>query len=267
MKRGIFTYNLIKMKKIILIVLVFGVMIACKKKKQDEEPETPVTTTPTNPPAPVLSINIPADADGVLMASEIPHEFGNGYVTRLGKASAFFYTAVGNYNYVDAGTVSCKDSVLPKISGSYYFEGTLKNGQPNCGINYAAGSTWTVSGSSSVPAFTFSTATFPSIGALTSGTLISKSSPYVATYSGAANADSVVIMLTGDSVQVQKKTILASSGSCTWTAAEIGKVKKQTSGLFPALHIISYSIQSNTVTTKKYYMVNSNTTTYRINTF
>ncbi len=256
------------MKKIILVVLVFGIMFACKKKKNEEEPETPpVTSTPTNPPAPVLPINIPADADGVLMASESEHEFGNGYKTRVGKANAFFYTSPGNYNYVDAGTVTCKDSVLPKVSGTYYFAGTLKNGQPNCGINFATGSTWTVSGTSSVPAFTFSTATFPSVGALTSSTLISKSSPYVATYTGAANADSVVIMLTGDSVAVQKKTVLASSGSCTWTAAEISAVKKKVSGLFPQLHIISYSITGNTVTTNKYYIVNSNTSTYRINTY
>ncbi len=256
------------MKKIILLVIVLGLCVGCKKKKKDEEsPETTVTPPATTPQAPVLSINIPADADGVLMASEIGHEFTGGYVTRLGKASAFFYAAPGNYNYVDAGTVICKDSILTKTSGSYYFGGKPINGQPYSGINYAAGSTWSVSGTTSVPAFTFSTSTFPSVGALTSSTLISKSSPYTATYSGAANADSVVIMLTGDSVLVQKKTVLASSGSCSFTAAEIGKVKKQTSGQFPALHIISYTIISNTVTTKKYYMVNTNTNTYRINTF
>lgn len=256
------------MKKIVLIILALGLIFGCKKKKTDEEEtSTPIPTTPTNPLAPVLPVNIPVDADGVLMAVESEHEFGNGYKTRIGNANAFFYTAPGNFNFVDAGTVTCKDSVLPKISGSYYFEGTLKNGQPNCGIVYTTGSTWTVTGTSSVPAFTFSTATFPSIGALTSGTLISKSSPYVATYTGAANADSVVIMLTGDSVRVQKKTVLASSGSCTWTAAEIGKVKKMGSGDFPYLHIMSFSIITNTVTTKKYYMLNTNTTTYRINTY
>jgi len=256
------------MKKIILLVLLIGFISGCKKKKAGEEfPEETVTPSATTPQAPVLSVNIPADADGVLMASEIGHEFANLYVTRLGKASAFFYTAPGNYNYVDAGTVICKDSILTKTSGSYYFSGKPINGQPYSGINYASGSTWTVTGAGSVPAFTFSTSTFPSVGALTSGTLISKTSPYTTTFSGAANADSVVVMLTGDSVLVQKKTVLASSGTCSWTAAEIGKVKKQVSGQFPALHIISYTIISNTVTTKKYYMVNTNTTTYRINTF
>ncbi len=256
------------MKKIVLIVLALGLISGCKKKKaEEEETPTPIVTTPTNPPAPVLPVNIPADADGVLMASEISHEFGNGYITRLGKASAFFYTSPGNYNYVDAGTVTCKDSVLIKASGSYYFGGKPINGQPFSGINYGSGSTWSVSGTSSVPAFTFATSAFPTVGALTSSTLISKSSPYNATYTGAANADSVVILLTGDSVLVQKKTVVASAGSCAFTAAEIGKVKKMGSGDFPYLHIMSFSRLTNTVTTKKYYMLNTNTTTYRINTF
>lgn len=249
-------------------MLVFALVNACKKKKtEEEESPTPVTPPTASPMAPVLSVNIPADADGVLMASVIPHEFGNGYITQLGKASSFFYTAPGNYNYVDAGTVKCNDSVLVKTSGTYYFNGKPINGQPGSGINYAAGSTWSVTGTSSVPSFTYSSGTFPTGAALTSGTLISKSAPYVVTYTGAANADSVVISLSGDSVFMQKKSVLASAGTCTFTAAEIGKVKKIGSGNFPYLNIISYSINGNTVSTKKYYMVNSITTTYRINTF
>ncbi len=256
------------MKKIVLLVLVFGLLTVCKKKKaEEEETPTPIVTTPTNPSAPVLPVSIPADADGVLMSSVIPFEFGNGFVTRLGKAQAFFYTAPGNYNYVDAGIVSCKDSTLPKVSGSYYFGGKPINGQLFSGINYTGGSSWSITGTSSVPAFTFATSTFPTVGSLTSSTLISKSSDYTATYSGAANADSVVVVLNGDSIFTQKKTVPASAGSCTFTAAEIGKVKKMGSGDFPYLHIISYSIITNTVSTKKYYMVNTNTTSYRINTF
>lgn len=256
------------MKKFVLIVLAFCVVIACKKKKTEEEETTPpVTTNPTNPPAPVLSMNIPSDADGVLMSSRIPHEFGNGYVTQLGKATAFFYTAPGNYNFVDAGTVSCKDSILPKVSGSYYFNGKPINGQPVSGINYAAGTSWSVTGASSVPAFTYTTATFPSTAALTSGTLISKASSYTLTFSGAIGADSVVVNLNGDSVLLQRKCVAASTGSCVFTAAELGKVKKMGSVNFPYIHLISYSIQSHTVTTKKYYMVNSSTSSFRCNTY
>lgn len=256
------------MKKIVLVVLALGLLIGCKKKKNEEEETTPpVTNNPTNPPAPVLVVNIPADADGVLMASRIPHEFGNGYVTQLGKANAFFYTAAGNYNYVDAGTVMCNDSVLPKVSGSYYFGGKPINGQPVSGINYAAGSSWSVTGSSNVPAFTYTSPVFPSAAALTSGTLISKASTYTLTFTGAANADSVVINLNGDSVLSQRKCVAASLGYCIFTATEIGKVKKKGSVDFPYINMISYSIQTNTVSSKKYYMVNSSTSSYRFNTY
>ena len=256
------------MKKTVLIIMTICLVIACKKKKaEEEETPAPIVTNPPNPSAPVFPIGIPADADGVLMASRIPHEFSNTYVTQLGKASASFYTAPGNYNLVDAGTVTCKDSVLVKISGTYYFNGKPINGQPYSGINYASGSTWSVSGTASVPSFTYSTVNFPSNAALTSGTLISKSSPYTLTFSGAVNADSVVVSLSGDSTALQKKTVAVSVGSCYFSAAEIGRVKKKSSVDFPYINLTAYSIQANTVSGKKYYMVNSSTSSYRFNTY
>jgi hypothetical protein len=253
------------MKKVVLIVLALGLLIACKKKKTEEEPTTPITI-PVNPPqAPVFFINIPADADGVLTSSQDPYEFTNLYVTRLGKATAFFYTAPGNYNYVDAGVVKCNDSTLIKqSSGSYYFGGKPINGQPFSGINYGSGSTWTVSGTASVPSFTFANTNFPTIAALTSGTVISKTSLNTITFNGATNADSVVVMLSCDSV-LKKRTVSAAAGTCTFTAAEASAVKKTGSTNFVYLNFISYKIQANAVSTKKYYMVNSITSTNRVN--
>lgn len=256
------------MKKIILISLAIGLIAGCKKKKSDEEETTPIPPPVTTPSAPVFIINIPSDADGVLMSSQVPYEFSNSYVTQLGTASAFFYTAPGNYAYVDAGVVKCNDSTLVKqSSGSYYFGGKPINGQPFSGISYTSGSTWSVSGTASVPNFTFANTVFPSAAALTSGTLISKTSSYNATFSGAANADSVVVSISGDSTSLQKKTVVSTAGGCNFSAAEIGKVKKQGSTNFPYINLISYKIQPNAVSTKKYYMVNSISTSYRINTY
>lgn len=254
------------MKKIVLIVLALCVFVACKKEKQEDETTTP-DTLPINPPQPpVLTFNIPADADGVLMASQIPYEFTNSYVTQLGKASAFFYTAPGNYNYIDAGIVTCNDSILIKTSGSYYFGGKAVNGQPFSGINYASGSTWSVTGASSVPAFTFATASFPTMAALTSGTNIPKTAPYTATFGGGANADSVVVMLTCDSVLL-KKTVDVASGTCAFTAAQVASVKKAGSTNFSYINLITYKIQPNTVSGKKYYMIDSKTSSYRVNVY
>ncbi|HWY12080.1 MAG TPA: hypothetical protein VN026_12185 [Bacteroidia bacterium] len=256
------------MKKFILILIALNLFIGCKKKKTDDNQANTIPPTVLPAQAPVFSFNIPADANGVLIASQIPHEFTNLYVTQLGGASAFFYTAPGNYSYVDAGTVTCNDSILVKqSSGSYYFGGKAINGQPFSGINYGSGSSWTVTGSTSVPSFTFANTSFPTTAALTSSTLISKTNPYAATYSGAANADSVVVMLSGDSTNLQKKTVVATAGVCNFSAAEIGAVKKHGSTNNPFINFVSYRIQVNTVSIKKYYMVNSMSSSYMVNIY
>lgn len=254
------------MKKITLIVLAIGLIFGCKKKKAEEDITDPITPPIPAPSAPVFFISIPSDAHGVIMSSQFPFEFSNSYITQLGSASAFFYTAPGNYNYVDAGIVKCNDSVLVKgSSGSYAYNGKAINGQPLSGINYGSGSTWTITGTASVPSFTFANLSFPAIAALTSSTLISKTNPYNVTFGGVANADSVVVMLTGDSTNIQKRTVGAGSGICAFSAAEIGKVKKAGSTNFPYINFISYRIQGNTVSSKKYYMVNSISSSYKVN--
>lgn len=252
------------MKKVIAFLLILLVAGACKKKDKTEE-ETTIAPAVVPPAAPVFFYGIPNDAYGVLTASQSGYEFSNNYVTQLGKANAYFYAGPGDYHYVDAGTVQCNDSVLIKqSSGSYWFNGKPVNGQPLSGIHMASGITWSVSGTTSVPAFTFSTATFPVQAALTSGTVISKTNAYTATFSGAANADSVVVILLGDSVNLQKKTVSATAGSCNFTAAQIGAVKKKGSSYQAFINLVSYQLLPNTVSGKKYYMVNSNTSSYLV---
>ena len=74
-------------------------------------------------------------------------------------------------------------------------------------------------------------------------------------------------MLSGDSINLQKKVVVSTAGMCNFSAAEIGKVKKYGSTNYPYINIISYKIQPNTVSTKKYYMINSISSSYRINTY
>lgn len=235
----------------------------CKKKEKTED-TAPVTPPVSTPQAPVFFISIPSDAYGVLMASRIPYTFSNNYVTLKGDASAFFYTAPGDYNYVDAGTVKCNDSVLVKqSSGSYFFNGKAKNGQPVSGNDYSAGVTWSVTGTSSVPGFTYNISNFPSDAMLTSSVLLNKNNPYTATFTGANNADSVVVMLGCDSV-LQKKTVSVATGSCSFTQVQVASVKKASSINKGYINLLSYRIMTNSVSGKKYYMVNTNTTTYTV---
>lgn len=251
------------MKKSALILLLVVSFLACKKKKQNEDPGT-VTPPVSTPLAPVFFINIPSDANGVLMASRYPYTFTNNYVTLKGDASAFFYTAPGDYHYVDAGVVKCNDSLLLKqSSGSYVFNSKAKNGQAISGTDYSAGSVWSVSGTANVPAFTYTTNSFPLDAILTSSAVINKTAAYSATFNGAGNSDSVVVLLGCDSV-LQKKTVSVSPGLCNFTQAQVAAVKKLGSANKGYITFISYQIQANTVSGKKYYMVNSNTSTFTV---
>ncbi len=252
------------MKKIGLILSILIIGFSCKKEESAPQTTTPTQTPIANPAPPALFINIPADANGVLMASRVPYTFSNNYTTLKGSASAFFYTAPGNYNYLDAGTVRCNDSVLVKqSSGAYSFSGTAKNGQSISGIDYMAGSTWTVTGNSSVPSFSFSTTSFPTDANLTSSAVVTKTVSYNATFNGASNSDSVVVMFGCDSVLL-KKTVAASFGLCYFSAAEVGSVRKKYSSSKAYINLISYKIQPNVISGKKFYMINSNTATYTI---
>lgn len=251
------------MKKLMLFILALGLFLACKKK--NKEPEATVPPAVVTPQNPVSVITIPADADGVLNASRA--QKNSSYPTYVGDATAFFYNSATSYSYVDAGTVKCNDSVLVKqSSGPYQYLGKLVGTQPYSGIDYSAGYSWTVTGTSSVPSFTFANASFPSNAALTSSTLIPKAISYTCTFTPPLNSDSVVVMLTCDSV-LQKKTVAASTGTCSFSAAEVSAVKKDGSTNFPYVSLISYRIQPNVVSVKKYYMVSSTTATWRVNIY
>jgi len=253
------------MKKTGLVILVLLSFLACKKKEKDSDSGSTVPPPVSTPLAPVFFINIPSDAYGVLMASRFPYTFSNNFVTLKGDASAFFYTAPGDYHYVDAGVVKCNDSLLTKqSSGAYVFNSKAKNGQATSGTNYSLGSAWSVAGTSGVPAFTYSITNFPTDAFLTSSILLNKTAPYIATFNGASNSDSVVVLLGCDSV-MQKQTVSASSGICNFTQAQVASVKKAGSVNKEYINLISYRIQSNTVSGKKYYLVNSNTATYTVN--
>jgi hypothetical protein len=252
------------MKKIAAILCVIILFTECKKKEEAPETPTPVLSNPTPPVKPNFFVTIPSDADGVLNASRVPVTFSNNFTTKLGKATAFFYTAPQNYTYVDAGTVSCNDSVLVKQSGgSYSYSGKAVNGQPESGILYTAGSTWSVSGTSSVPSFTFMHSVYPTDATITSATTFTRTAPYTVTYSGVTNADSVVIFFGCDSTLIQK-TVSAASGSYAYSAAEVGSVKKKNSGTKGYFSFMPYKLISNTVSSKKYYFLNSTTATYTV---
>jgi hypothetical protein len=249
-----------------MVLFVTSLIFSCKKKKEENN-ETPVTYTPApaTPVKPVFAIGIPGDADGVLNASLIPYTFSSGgFTTKVGNATAFFYKAPGDYNYIDAGTVKCNDSTLTKLSGgSYSFNGTAINGQAESGINYSSGAIWTGGGTSAVPAFTIANTIFPTDATITSATTFTHNASYNLTFSGVANADSVQILFGCDSVLILK-TVNAAVTSYSYSAAEVASVKKKFSGKKGYFTFTPCKLTPNSISGKKYYSLNSTTKTYTV---
>jgi hypothetical protein len=254
------------MKNIVYILSVcILLIISCKKKNKnsiDDNSQTQGTTTGVNvPPPPNLIINVPHDANGVLMASRVPYNFGS-FTTLVGNASAFFYTSPSDYNYQDAGVVKCNDSILMKQSGSYYFGGKAINFQTYSGINYTAGSLWNVTGNEA-PAINYTITSFPTDANMTSSNLLYKNATYTLTFNGANNSDSVAVYLGCDS-QMVKKTIGATTYSVSFTGSEVASTKKHGSTNKGFFNIIPYSLQSASFSSKKYYFINASTSTWTV---
>ncbi len=111
-------------KRFTIFIGLLSVLVwSCKKKNKAAEEETPVVApAPTQPTPPALLINLPTDAEGVFIASFLPHKYDNATSGFVGNAQAFIYPSATDHSYIDGGTVMVNDTVLPRLSsGSYYF--------------------------------------------------------------------------------------------------------------------------------------------------
>ena len=249
---------------IILLSLMAG---ACKKKsKPEEQATTPLIVTPgENTSHPTLMINVPVDADGVFIASIIPHKFPYGNIGNLGNASAFIYSSPNEHTYIDGGVVVVNDTVIPRLSsGSYYFYGKPISGKVISGIDIDSASVWNIAGSNvtGVPSFSFSFVGMPTpVSAGPDKT--SKSHPYELFFSPCSGADSIVVVLGGDSSTV-KKTVVAGAQSVFITTDEVAGVRRQHPTTLASLSVTAYKMSSLAIAGKKYYFINSITTTITV---
>lgn len=245
-----------------LILAGTFVFTACKKKDDTapEEPVTPTTTgsttggsTSTGPVTPQIS-----DADGVLIAStanviqSIPGTTMTVNVT-IGSAVASLYSSTGGSTLVDGGSVKANDSTLVKQSNNSYIF-TPKS----TGINYSGNSRWSVTGNSgnSIPAFTYTANGFPSAPTVPNPSSVSKGSSYTMNTASVSNADSLCFQITSGSKTIYKMTS-GSQTSYTFPASEMGTLDNSANAY---LTITAYKFNSTTVSSKKYYVINLNTT-------
>jgi hypothetical protein len=221
-------------------------MGACSK--EDDAPATPDTggsgTTPTSTsnPAPTFS-----DGSGVLWAiNTITSQTVAGipFEIEAGIGAAMFPETVGGSTFVNAGTVSLNGTNLAPQTNQAYVN-TPDQANPT-GIDFSSGEThWTVSGGNGIPSIDQSPGFgFPTVGALTSGTTITRSNGYTLSVANVSSCDSVVFMV-GSVVKMRP----SGTTSCDFTAGELG-----TLAAGPSLVQVSpYAYQAQTIGGKQYY--------------
>lgn len=230
-----------------------SVLTSCKKDKEDDDNDTQTTINPTD------LFNY-SDAYGVLigintvtytnmMGMEIPNE--------IGTAAAIFPSAPGSSTLVDAGAVSVNTKALTKQTGNSYV--LIPNQTDVTGVDFSAGSSWEVSGSSSVGAFAHTFSTFPSNPKITSSVNeVSLSSGYTFTLQNSnATADSVLFILASNGEYVSK-TLAGGATTATFSASELATLKPSSYGL---IQVTPYKIDSAIKNGNKYYFVNQVTVT------
>lgn len=257
------------MKKLFLSSLTLGVLLfsSCNKNENSSTP-----TSPSNAPP---KINAPSDADGIMgvvksvvsmSTPSYPGVPAQDYEIEMGLAFASFFDNPGSGNLVDAGNITCQDSVLEKVANhAYNFAPKGAPSTDGAGIATTLSRySWNVSGGSSVSAFTYnSTLPLPKVERLNSSKDVNTSEAYTASLSVyPLNCDSIVWLMAGPNGSVVH--IRPAGGtSYTFTAAEVGSLGKGDGvGMVQAA---PFKLTPFTKNGKKYYHVTESCVTMMVN--
>jgi hypothetical protein len=247
----------IKTLSVLILAGTFA-FTACKKK-DDVVPETPSTTGGTTGGAASSAPVTPhlGDADGVMIASKanvISTVGGFSVSVTVGSAIANVYSSTGGSSAVDGGTIKANDSTLTKQSNNSYLF-TPKSAQ---GISYGSNSVWSISGNSpnNVPAVSYTATSFPSNPSVNNITTLSKGSSFTMNTNSISNADSLCFQITSGSKTIYKMTN-GFQTSYTFPSSEMGTLDNSSNAY---LTVTAYKFTNTTVSSKKYYFINMNTT-------
>lgn len=250
----------IKTLSVILFASVFAITSCQKKEDNTPEESTPPTnggTTGGNASNSPITPTF-ADGEGTFVATKanvttaIPGTTITTNVT-MGSATASIFNTAGGSTLVDGGTVISNDSTLAKQSNNAY----IFTPKSVTGINWTNNSRWSVSGNSTnnIPVISYTANGFPSDPTVNNITSVSKGSSFTMNTTSISNADSLCFQITSGSKTIYKMTN-GSQTSYTFPASEMGTLDISSNAY---LTISAYRFNNTTVSSKKYYFINLNT--------
>lgn len=227
-----------------------SILTSCKKDDDDDENN--------NTPATVNTADLfnYSDAYGVLVGvKSVTTQNVGGFETEIpvGTAVAIFPSALGASTFVDAGTVTANTKNLTKQSNNaYVFTPSQTDFQ---GITFgSSGTSWEVSGSTSVQPFDYTFSSFPNTPKITSSvTEVSLSDGYTFTLqSGGLAADTLLYILASGNKYVEKR-VAGNVTSVTFSASDLATLTPSSQGL---IQVTPYTINPQVINGKKHYFIN-----------
>lgn len=225
-------------------LLVAGLTLASCNKKDDDDVDPGGGNNPgTENPTPQLGVGTLV-AVKTLNTTDTPI---GPITTELGLGVAVFSS--DNWSsFQDAGSVQLNGNALTKnANNSYIFMPSATNPM---GIELGSTVVWDVAGNGSIPAFSHTVqTTFPSLGAITSSTDVSKSG-YTLSVASVSNADSVYFQV-GEVLKV----LGGNARSCEFSASELSGLSTGQS----IIQVAPYKISNAQYGGKTFYFINEST--------
>lgn len=230
---------------------------SCDKVKNTTTPTTPTTPTTTSPtpPSPTPSGGVISGAMVSVMMDYKITQAGFEVPFNSDIASALFYSTPGGTTYVDAGTVSVNTYNLDKSANLTYMK-MANSGTTPTDLNMETSSAWSVGGSGSVTAFSYThTGAFPKYTG-TVPTSITKSSGLSFTFNTSTisgSCDSIIVVVAGGSKSFNK-SFAANAGTVTISASDLSGFPTVTDNT-AIIEVCPYKVLLNVIGGKTYAFV------------
>jgi hypothetical protein len=237
--------------KTILALTGFAVLFFSSCSKTTEEVLDTANNTVSTPSVTVPTFN---DGYGALAAVTTVSTQTVGGVTvpvSINLGVAAFFTSAGGSSKTSGGTVNLNGKTLTQNSDNSYVYQKLTDP-----LSFAGGITWDVSGSGTVPAFSYTddkpVPTY-SDGANLPSTVTRSAGLTMDLAGKVSGADSIYVVLISTGSSYIIKHLAGNASQCVFTPAELSGLAASTTGI---IEVCPWNYKSEDFSGKKFYFIN-----------
>lgn len=161
-------------------------------------------------------------------------------------------------SFENAGTVSVNSHNLDKLSNNSYVATAFDYEKSDFSLDFSSGSNWIVSGSGSIPAFTYNHAdAFPTYSGKSSmPETASSATGLTFSLTGISNADSIYVVLIGSHAGTPIiKRLGKTATSVSFSSGEVSSAGTTSGKATGMLQVCPFRVKMETINTKQYALI------------